>query len=67
MSTLSMLIVILAAALGLLAALLLIMRRKKKVPEALETHVRKQCASCGWEGSVSKYHKKCSNCGETLY
>jgi hypothetical protein len=33
----------------------------------LETHVHKECASCGWSGTVSKYVKKCSNCGASLY
>jgi predicted nucleic acid binding AN1-type Zn finger protein len=32
-----------------------------------ETHMHKECAMCGWEGTVSKFHKKCSNCGTELY
>jgi hypothetical protein len=32
-----------------------------------ETHMQKECAMCGWEGMVSKFHKKCSNCGSELY
>ncbi|AFM26242.1 hypothetical protein Desti_3594 [Desulfomonile tiedjei DSM 6799] len=32
-----------------------------------ETHIHKECAMCGWEGTVSKFHKKCSNCGSELY
>jgi hypothetical protein len=68
MSTTSMLMIALAVAVVLLVtAALIILRGKNKAPKELETHVHKQCASCGWEGSVSKYHKKCSNCGETLY
>lgn len=39
---------------------------EKPAAAGLETHVRKQCLSCGWEGMVSKYHKKCSNCGDKL-
>jgi hypothetical protein len=38
----------------------------KTASDGLETHVRKQCLSCGWEGMVSKYHKKCSKCGDKL-
>jgi hypothetical protein len=40
---------------------------EKKSGTGLETHVHKECASCGWSGTVSKYVKKCSNCGESLY
>ncbi len=31
-----------------------------------QTHEFKQCPSCGWEGKVSKFHKKCSKCGAEL-
>ena len=31
------------------------------------THVRKECTGCGWAGTVSKFHKKCPNCGEEIY
>ena len=36
--------------------------------EGLETgsQVNKQCASCGWKGQVSKFHRKCPNCGTEL-
>jgi hypothetical protein len=40
---------------------------KKEPEDALETHVMKECASCGWKGKVSKYHKRCSGCGEELF
>jgi hypothetical protein len=29
-------------------------------------YVFKECAACGWKGQVSKFHKKCSRCGDTL-
>ena len=30
------------------------------------SQVYKQCASCGWKGQVSKFHRKCPNCGTEL-
>lgn len=40
---------------------------RKDAKSGLETHMFKECASCGWSGTVSKYVKKCSNCGASLY
>jgi hypothetical protein len=39
----------------------------KESKTGLETHIYKECAVCGWSGAVSKYVKKCSNCGADLY
>jgi len=41
-------------------------RPTRRRPGGIETHSVKECPSCGWKGAVSKYHKKCSNCGEDL-
>ena len=35
--------------------------------EAETGQIQKQCTGCGWEGTVSRYHKKCPNCGSDLY
>jgi hypothetical protein len=40
---------------------------RKGAGARLETHVHKECAACGWSGTVSKYVNKCSNCGASLY
>ncbi len=37
-----------------------------KKQETQETHAQKECASCGWAGRVSLYHKKCPNCGADI-
>jgi hypothetical protein len=32
-----------------------------------ETHKKMECASCGWQGTMSKYVKKCPMCGDSLF
>lgn len=59
---------VLAVAVVALIVLSLVMRGfgKKSGPDRSQTHVNKECAGCGWKGSVSKFHKKCPNCGAAL-
>jgi hypothetical protein len=38
----------------------------KKEQAGPSTHEFKECYSCGWKGKVSKFHKKCPSCGDTL-
>jgi hypothetical protein len=42
-----------------------IFRDRREVAET-STHIRKECLSCGWQGLVSKFHKKCPNCGDEI-
>jgi hypothetical protein len=37
---------------------------KKEQEEA--GYVYKECLSCGWKGKVSKFHKKCPNCADSI-
>jgi anaerobic selenocysteine-containing dehydrogenase len=36
--------------------------RKKTAPYS----VRVRCLSCGWQGSVGKYNRRCSACNSTV-
>lgn len=44
----------------------LLSRWGKKSPGEEAGYQYKECLSCGWKGKVSKFHKKCSNCGDRL-
>ncbi len=37
----------------------------RKTQTGPSTHERKRCA-CGWQGMVSKFVKKCPNCGSPV-
>lgn len=44
-----------------------ILKRLGGENDAVKEHqVRKTCAGCGWAGTVSKFHKKCPKCGNTI-
>jgi hypothetical protein len=45
----------------------LFLRSGKKGQADQAGYVFKECLSCGWKGKVSKFHKKCSNCGDSLF
>jgi hypothetical protein len=63
----TILTVVVVAVAGLLVlALLMKGFGKKSGPDVSQTHVHKECTGCGWEGSVSKFHRKCPNCGDAL-
>ncbi len=34
-------------------------------PKTSAYHVRVRCQSCGWQGQVGKYNRRCSSCGGT--
>jgi hypothetical protein len=36
-----------------------------KKPKPSAYHVRVRCPSCGWQGSVGKYNRRCSACNST--
>jgi hypothetical protein len=45
----------------------LIFGTKDKDADGASAREFKECASCGWRGTVSKFHKKCSQCGCDLF
>jgi hypothetical protein len=45
----------------------IVSRLRKKGGDERPGYVYKECASCGWKGQVSKFHKKCSRCGDSLF
>ncbi len=61
--TLSLIGIAIAVGLFLLG---LLFRSGKKGQGEDAGYVYKECLSCGWKGKVSKFHKKCSNCGDSL-
>ena len=44
----------------------LIFRSGKKGQAEDAGYVYKECLSCGWKGKVSKFHKKCPNCADSI-
>ncbi len=52
-------LVVLAVLWGLVSRLL---RRR---PKTSAYHVRVRCPSCGWQGAVGKYNRRCSACNST--
>ena len=50
-----------------IVGLMMILSRRgcTKAPQS-SAHEHKECLSCGWSGQVSKFHRKCPNCGDTI-
>jgi hypothetical protein len=53
-----------ALAVGLIVLRFFLRSGKKEQEEA--GYVYKECLSCGWKGKVSKFHKKCPNCADSI-
>jgi hypothetical protein len=43
----------------------LVSRLLRGRPKTSAYHVRVRCPSCGWQGSVGKYNRRCSACNST--
>ncbi|MBI5570992.1 MAG: hypothetical protein HY914_13695 [Desulfomonile tiedjei] len=53
-------------AIVILGLMIILSRRgRTKAPES-SAHEHKECLACGWSGQVSKFHRKCPNCGDTI-
>ena len=67
MGTVVVVAIVTVAALIIVRILIGLSRRSRGETPLSSAQEYKECPSCGWSGQVSKFHKKCSNCGETLF
>jgi ribosomal protein S27E len=47
------------------AILVSLAKRLFAKPKTSAYHVAVRCPSCGWQGQVGKYNRRCSSCGNT--